>query len=72
MFDIWPGGLEPGFLGMPDVSGWLFAGMTFAAFATTYIAFVTGTAGGLMLLVVMAPYFPPAILVPLQTTVQLG
>lgn len=64
--------LESGFLGVPNVSEWLFLSLVAAAMATTYIGFVTGTAGGLMLLVLMAGIFPPLVLVPLHTFVQLG
>ena len=38
------------FLGTPDVGMWLFLGLTFASFATSFIGVFTGTAGGLMLL----------------------
>ena len=61
-----------GFLGVPDTSVLLFAGMTFAAFITTVLGTVTGTAGGLMLLATMAFFYPPLILLPIHTVVQLG
>lgn len=64
--------LVSGFLGVPNVPEWLFLTLVFAALATTYIGFVTGTAGGLMLLVLMAGIFPPLVLVPIHTFVQLG
>jgi len=64
--------METAFLGTPDTSVWLFAGLVFAAFATAYFSIVAGTAGGLMLLVVMASFYPPSILIPMHTLVQLG
>ena len=60
------------FLGVPDVDGLVFLGLSFTAFAGSFIGVVTGTAGGLMVLAIMAFFFPPAILVPLHTLVQLG
>ena len=60
------------FLGTPDTSIWLFFGLVFAAFATAYFSIVAGTAGGLMLLVVMASFYPPSVLIPMHTLVQLG
>lgn len=60
------------FLGVPDVSAWVFSGLALAAFATTFLGSITGTAGGLVLLAIMAMIFPPAILVPVHTVVQLG
>lgn len=60
------------FLGVPDVDGIIFAGLSLTAFLGTFIGVVTGTAGGLMVLAIMAFFFPPATLVPLHTLVQLG
>lgn len=60
------------FLGVPDVDSLVFAGLTLTSFLGTFIGVVTGTAGGLMVLAIMAFFFPPAILVPLHTLVQLG
>ncbi len=60
------------FLGMPDVSVWLFAGLALASFCTTFLGIVTGTAGGLLLLLILAVFFPPVVLIPLHTLVQLG
>lgn len=60
------------FLGIPDVTGLIFAGLAFAAFCTAFIGVVTGAAGGLVLLSIMAMIFPPAILIPLHTVIQLG
>lgn len=64
--------METSFLGMPDVSTALFAGLTAAAFATSFVGIVTGTAGGLMMLAILAMFFPPALLIPIHTLVQLG
>lgn len=61
-----------GFLGTPNTDVWLFAGLTVASFLTNYFSIVAGTAGGLMLLVVMAWFYPPAVLIPMHTVVQLG
>lgn len=63
--------MSAGFLGIPDVGIWLFLALTVASFATNYMGLVFGTAGGLLLLVIMASFFPPAVLVPLHTIVQL-
>lgn len=64
--------MSEAFLGVPDVSPLLFAGLSAASFFTAFIGVVTGTAGGLLLLALMAMVFPPAILVPVHTLVQLG
>jgi uncharacterized membrane protein YfcA len=64
--------METAFLGTPDVGPVLFAGLVVASFVTNYFSIVAGTAGGLLLLVVMANFFPPAVLIPLHTIVQLG
>ena len=69
--------LATDFLGTPNVGVWLFTGLIVASLVTNYFSIVAGTAGGLMLLVVMAavgsPHvFPPAVLIPLHTLVQLG
>jgi uncharacterized protein len=60
------------YLGVPDINGWIFWGMSLAAFVTTFLGSITGAAGGLVLLAIMAIFFPPAILVPVHTVVQLG
>ena len=60
------------FLGVPDTGVWLFAAMTFAALVTTFLGTVTGTAGGLLLLAFMAFFYPPLVLIPVHTVVQLG
>jgi uncharacterized membrane protein YfcA len=64
--------METDFLGMPGVDVWLFAGLSLASFLTTFLGMVTGAAGGLLLLMVLATVFPPVVLVPLHTVVQLG
>jgi uncharacterized membrane protein YfcA len=64
--------MEAGFLGTPDTSVWLFSGLMAASFLTSYFSIVAGTAGGLMLLVVMASFYPPGVLIPMHTIVQLG
>jgi uncharacterized membrane protein YfcA len=60
------------FLGTPDVGPLLFFGLTLASFATAFIGVFTGTAGGLILLGLMAMAMPPAALLPVHTVVQLG
>lgn len=60
------------FLGTPDVGPLLFFGLTFASFATAFIGVFTGTAGGVILLALMAMVMPPTVLVPVHTVVQLG
>jgi uncharacterized membrane protein YfcA len=64
--------MDVAFLGTPDTSIWLFAGLTLAAFCTSYFSIVAGAAGGLMLLVIMASFYPPAVLLPMHTLIQLG
>jgi uncharacterized membrane protein YfcA len=60
------------FLGTPDVGPLLFLGLTLASFVTAFIGVFTGTAGGLILLGLMAMVMPPAALLPVHTVVQLG
>jgi uncharacterized protein len=60
------------FLGTPDIGATMFAGLTVASFATAFIGVFTGTAGGLILLALMAQVMPPAVLIPVHTVVQLG
>lgn len=50
----------------------MFAGLTVASFFTAFIGLYTGTAGGLILLAIMATVMPPASVVPAHTLVQLG
>jgi len=63
---------EISFLGVPDISGWTFLALTAGAFLGTFVGVVTGAAGGLMVLAFLALVFPPAVLVPVHTFVQLG
>ena len=56
----------------PDVGPPLFVGLTFASFATAFIGVFTGTAGGVILLAIMATAMPPAALIPVHTVIQLG
>ena len=64
--------METSFLGMPDVTPWLFFAFAAASFCTTFIGVVTGTAGGLMLLAILAMVFPPVVLIPMHTLIMLG
>jgi uncharacterized membrane protein YfcA len=60
------------FLGMVGIDLWVFAGLAIAALATAFISAVAGTAGGLILLAIMAFVFPPVLLIPIHTVVQLA
>jgi uncharacterized membrane protein YfcA len=60
------------FLGMVGINAWVFSGLSLAAATTAFIAAIVGTAGGLLLIAVMAFVFPPALLIPVHTVVQLG
>jgi uncharacterized membrane protein YfcA len=64
--------MEAHFLGVPGVDAWLFGGLALASFVTTFFGIVSGAAGGLLLLAIMAVVFPPAVLIPVHTVVQLG
>lgn len=64
--------MEPGFLGVPGVDPWLFAALAGASFLTHFFGMVTGAAGGLLLLAILATVFPPVVVVPLHTLVQLA
>ena len=66
------GGMEPSFLGVPGVDAWLFGGLAAFCFVSAFVAATIGTAGGLILLAVMAIFFPPAVLIPVHTVVMLG
>ena len=57
---------------MIGIDAWVFTGMSLAAMGTAFIAAIVGTAGGLILIAVMAFVFPPALLIPVHTAVQLG
>ena len=56
----------------PDVVPLMFAGLTFASFVTAFIGVFTGTAGGVILLAIMATVMSPAALIPVHTVIQLG
>jgi len=60
------------FLGMVGINVWSFIGLNGAAFLGAFVASIAGTAGGLILLALMAMVFPPALLIPVHTIVQLG
>src|SRR5262249_47842529 len=64
--------MDASFLGTPDTDVWLFAGLVAASLLASYFSIVAGTAGGLMLLVLMASFYPPAVLIPMHTLIQLG
>ena len=57
---------------IPGVSAWTFAGLTVLSFFTSAFGVVAGLGGGVLLIGVMANLFPPAVLIPLHGTVQLG
>ena len=60
------------FLGTPGMGAMTFLGLAAASFATAFIGVFTGTAGGVILLGMMAMVMPPGVLVPVHTVVQLG
>lgn len=64
--------METDFLGVPGVSALVFSGLALASLCTAFIAAVTATAGGLLLLGILALVFPPAALIPIHTVVQAG
>ena len=64
--------MEPSFLGVPGVDAWVFGGLAAFSFVTAFVTSTVGTAGGLILLAVMAIWFPPAVLIPVHTVVMLG
>lgn len=64
--------METGFLGVPEVGGLIFLGLALTSFCTAFIASVTGTAGGLLMLGILALVFPPSVLIPLHTVMMLG
>lgn len=64
--------MESQFLGIPHVTEFVFYGLVLAPFWTSFIGTATGTAGGLALVAILAPVFPPALLIPVHTVVQLG
>ena len=64
--------MDAPFLGMPGVDGWLLRGLAAASFVTTFLSVTMAVGGGLMLLAILAMFFPPAVLIPVHTLVQLG
>jgi uncharacterized protein len=60
------------FFTIPEGGPLLFLGLTAASFATSFIGVFTGTAGGLVLLAIMAVVMPPTSVIPVHTVVQLG
>lgn len=56
----------------PDIGPGLFAALCAASFATAFIGVVTGAAGGLILLAIMANTMRPDALIAVHTCVQLG
>lgn len=60
------------FLGVPDMGAWMFTGLSIASAATAFIGVVTGAAGGLILLAMMANVMHPEALLVVHTVVQLG
>jgi uncharacterized protein len=60
------------FFTVPGGDPLMFLFLSFASFATTFIGVFTGTAGGLILLAIMAVVMPPASVIPVHTVVQLG
>ena len=64
--------METGFLGVPDVDGLVFLGLTLTSLCAAILIGVTGAAGGLLLLGTLALVFPPALLIPIHTFVMLG
>jgi uncharacterized membrane protein YfcA len=57
---------------VPGVDSLIFFGLAAVAFVTAFIGSVTGTAGGLLLLGILAQIFPPAVLIPVHTVAQMG
>ncbi len=64
--------MDAPFLGMAGVDGWLLLGLSAASFVTTFLSVALAMGGGLMLLAILAMFFPPAVLIPIHTLVQLG
>ncbi len=65
-------GVSEAFLGMAGVDLWTFSWLTALAVGSAFVAGVAGTAGGMILIAGMAFVFPPTLLIPLHTVVQLG
>jgi uncharacterized membrane protein YfcA len=64
--------METGFLGVPDVDGLIFLGLALTSLCAAFVTGVTGAAGGLLLLGILALVFPPSVLIPVHTVVMLG
>jgi uncharacterized membrane protein YfcA len=64
--------METSFLGVPDVSMTTFIALSLAPAFTAALGTVTGSAGGLLLLTLLTLVFPPAVLIPVHTVVQIG
>jgi uncharacterized membrane protein YfcA len=60
------------FLGVPNVGVLTFLGLTVASLLASFIGVVTGAAGGIVLLGLMALVMPPLALIPVHTVVMLG
>jgi uncharacterized membrane protein YfcA len=65
-------GASEAFLGMAGIDLFTFSWLSGLALVTAFIAGVAGTAGGMILIAGMAFVFPPSLLIPLHTVVQLG
>lgn len=59
-------------LSSPGVDPLMFAGLSAASFATAFIGVFTGTAGGVILLGMMAMVLPLSVVIPVHTVVMLG
>lgn len=68
--------MEPGLTEIlftaPGISHWMFAGLAGLSFFTSAFGVAAGLGGGVMMLAVMATIFPPAVLIPIHGTLQLG
>jgi uncharacterized membrane protein YfcA len=60
------------FLSAPDIGPALFLGLSLAAFGAAFFGVWAGTAGGVILLAIMALVIPAAVIVPVHTVVMLG
>ena len=60
------------FLGTPDVGPLAFFGLAAASFLAAFIGILTGAAGGVVLLGLMAMVLPPLAVIPVHTVVMLG
>lgn len=60
------------FLGTPDVGPLAFFGLAAASFLAAFIGILTGAAGGVVLLGLMAMVLPPVAVIPVHTVVMLG